>query len=50
MIFPESESSDHCKIAVEIANMKDIRSQNNTYTWLTLIKVFKWAISQHSSR
>ena len=42
MIFSESELSDHCKIAIEIANMKDIRSQNNTYRWLTLNKAFKW--------
>ena len=25
MIFPQSELSDHCKIAIEIANMKDIK-------------------------
>ena len=42
MIFSQSELSDHCKIAIEIANMKDIRSQNNTYRWLTLNKAFKW--------
>ena len=42
MIFLQSELSDHCKIAIEIANMKDIRNQNNTYRWLTLNKAFKW--------
>ena len=42
MIFPQSELSDHCKIAIEIPNMKDIRSQNNTYRWFTLNKAFKW--------
>ena len=42
MIFPQSELSDHCKSAIEIANMKDIRSQKNTYRWLTLNKAFKW--------
>ena len=42
MIFPQSELSDHCKIAIEIANMEDIRSPNNTYRWLTLNKAFKW--------
>ena len=42
MIFPQSELPDHCKIAIEIANMKDIRSQIDTYRWLTLNKAFKW--------
>ena len=42
MIVPQLELSDHCKIAIEIANMKDIRSQNNTHRWLTLNKAFKW--------
>ena len=42
MVFPQSELSGHCKIAIEIANMKDIRSQNDTYRWLTLNKAFKW--------
>ena len=42
MIFPQLELSDRCKSATEIANMKDIRSQNNTYRWLTSNKAFKW--------
>ena len=42
MIVPQSELFDHCKIAIDIANMKDIRSQNNTYRWLTRNKAFKW--------
>ena len=42
MIFPHSELSDHFKIATEIQNMKDIKSQKNTYRWLTLNKAFKW--------
>ena len=42
MIFSHSELSDHCKIATEIANMKDMRSQKNTYRWLTLNEAFKW--------
>ena len=25
MIFPQSKLSEHCKIAIEIANMKDIK-------------------------
>ena len=45
MIFPQSELSDHCKTATEIANMKHIRRQNNTYRWLTLNKAFKWTES-----
>ena len=40
MIFSQSELFDHCKIAIEIANMKDIRSQKNTYRWITFNKEF----------